>query len=260
MLSICILHYNRKELTDACLHSVQSQHIPFAHEVLVLDNGSDVPYTTYHATVRRLDANVGHIEGQNECLRAARYDYVLFVSNDVRLQRGCVNALWEAVTGRWGQLMPQVHNPDGTVQCAGMAWRWPGYGVGRRTGVRTTQRTPIVPSICYLTRRSIIEAIGWFDASLWLAYEDVDMGLRLGDAGYRDYVVPAARATHVGNATLGPLVVDPRGAFHQARCRLILKRYRGVDAAVRLATVALLDAALGRRHSRPRSMHTPSTA
>lgn len=253
MLSIVILHYNRTDLTDRCLQSVRTQEPPIPHEVLVLDNGSDEHYTTYHATVHRLAFNVGNITGQNMCFDLAKYPWVLFVSNDVRLRPGCVARLWEARID--GQLMPMILDPDGTIQSVGGRWEWPGYGINQRW---TTFLGPdYVPSICYLMPKAVWQEVRGFDDTLPMAYEDVDFGLRLG--AERLAVSEEARATHLGNATLRYGPAD-RWRFHQARCQVIRKHYHGVARAARLATVACLDGALDRIRSRSSNTRTPYTA
>jgi GT2 family glycosyltransferase len=60
-----------------------------------------------------------------------------------------------------------------------------------------------VTAACMLVRRSAFEQIGGFDEGLGIAYNDVDLCLRLRDSGWRIVWTPAAVLTHRESATLG---------------------------------------------------------
>ena len=51
---------------------------------------------------------------------------------------------------------------------------------------------------CFLVRREAWEAIGGFDEGFFMFFEDVDLGRRIGEAGYRNVWVPTAEVTHLG--------------------------------------------------------------
>jgi N-acetylglucosaminyl-diphospho-decaprenol L-rhamnosyltransferase len=49
-----------------------------------------------------------------------------------------------------------------------------------------------------LVRRKAFEAVGGFDESYFMYFEDVDLGARLSKAGWRNLYVPNAVVTHTG--------------------------------------------------------------
>jgi len=51
---------------------------------------------------------------------------------------------------------------------------------------------------CFLVRRETWEEVGGFDEGFFLWYEDVDLALRLREAGRRNLVVGSARVGHAG--------------------------------------------------------------
>ena len=51
---------------------------------------------------------------------------------------------------------------------------------------------------CLLLRRDAFDAVGGFDPGYFMYFEDVDLGDRLGDAGWHNVYVPAAVVSHVG--------------------------------------------------------------
>lgn len=80
---------------------------------------------------------------------------------------------------------------------------------------------------CLLVRRSAFEELGGFDEDYFMYFEDVDLGYRLGRAGYRNVYEPTAVVTHVGahstSADSGAMV----RAHHDSARRFIGKKYRG---------------------------------
>jgi len=60
------------------------------------------------------------------------------------------------------------------------------------------------PSACAaLYRRAMLDAIGLFDETYFMYYEDVDLAWRAQQAGWRCLYVPKARVVHCHSATAG---------------------------------------------------------
>ncbi|CAN5553444.1 glycosyltransferase family 2 protein [soil metagenome] len=76
---------------------------------------------------------------------------------------------------------------------------------------------------CLVMSREHWERLGGFDPAFFLFYEDVDLARRSLDAGFRNVVVGAARARHVGAGAVSSW--DPRE--HQRQRLLSLRRYVG---------------------------------
>jgi GT2 family glycosyltransferase len=58
-----------------------------------------------------------------------------------------------------------------------------------------------------LTRRQIIEKLGFFDEKFWLWYEEVDFCKRVRDAGYEIRYFPGAEVMHRGAESFAKLAV-----------------------------------------------------
>jgi N-acetylglucosaminyl-diphospho-decaprenol L-rhamnosyltransferase len=105
---------------------------------------------------------------------------------------------------------------------------------------------------CLLVRRDVFERIGGFDPGYFMYFEDVDLGYRLGKAGYRNVYAPSAVATHSGahstNSESGRMI----SAHHDSARRFLNRKYSGARLwPVRVAlTVGLrLRSALLRRRN-----------
>lgn len=237
-LSIVVLHFNRWDLTKDCLTSIDTQPIPYTYEKVLVDNGSTIPLPNPPDGWRliRYEQNRGHIVGQNRCFESAQGEWVLFVANDIRLQAGCLNAMW---TFKHEQQIsqPTLFTQAGEIDNRGLAWCWPGYGLSCQ---KLTDHPTTVSGSCYLMRKQVWKNVGGFDAHLTSSYEDVLFGLQARQRGVTSDWSPAW-ATHLGNATLRHQPSHNRSAFHRDRVSVIKKCYRGVDRALRLAAVCLLD-------------------
>ncbi len=54
-----------------------------------------------------------------------------------------------------------------------------------------------------LVRRTVLEKVGLFDEEYFFSFEDVDLCLRAGAAGFSSLCVPQARASHEGSRSIG---------------------------------------------------------
>ena len=241
-LSICVLTYKRRDLLRDCLRSVVTQDLTdIDYELVVINNGWE-PLKLHDDEIFYpmtqlidLEENLGNVGGQNACFKLCDSEWILFISDDVRLQEGCIKSLWEERFH--GQLMPIILNQDLTIQSYGGRLKWPGYGFNLMERAVTLD---YIPSICYLMPRQLWENKGGFDEGFKGVYEDVDMGYRLCPDSLRCSL--GARAIHLGNQTLGYINNEP---FKRARVRFLCKHFTGIDQKVRRAARFLLDGIRG---------------
>ncbi len=78
---------------------------------------------------------------------------------------------------------------------------------------------------CILLRRSSFEAIGGFDDGYFMYFEDVDLGYRLGKAGYRNVYEPAAVVTHTGAHSTTSESARMIAAHHDSARRFLNRKY-----------------------------------
>jgi N-acetylglucosaminyl-diphospho-decaprenol L-rhamnosyltransferase len=81
---------------------------------------------------------------------------------------------------------------------------------------------------CLLVRRSAFEQIGGFDTGFFMYFEDVDLGYRLGKAGFRNVYEPTARVTHSGGHSTEGESARMIGAHHDSAKRFLSKKYSGL--------------------------------
>ncbi|MCL2464654.1 MAG: glycosyltransferase, partial [Micrococcales bacterium] len=92
---------------------------------------------------------------------------------------------------------------------------------------------------CLLLRREAFEQVGGFDERYFMFFEDLDLGERLGRAGWTNVYVPAAHVTHLGGTSWRACPEPMIRAHHASAYRYLARRYaHWYQAPVRLAVRA----------------------
>ncbi|MDQ6797290.1 MAG: glycosyltransferase [Actinomycetota bacterium] len=208
-VDVVTLTWNDGDLLDRALASVLgSEGVDVG--VVVVDNGSDPPAVVGADSRLRLIRNSENrgVRARNQGSRAGTAEYVAFVDSDVRLRPDTLAALAHVLD----------HNPDVGLVCPVFEDQVPEASAGRAPTVRlkaqrvlgrrdTYERTrPSAGAVewdvdfsitaCVLFRRAAFEAIGGLDETYFYGPEDVDLCLRLKEAGWRILQVADATCYH----------------------------------------------------------------
>lgn len=80
---------------------------------------------------------------------------------------------------------------------------------------------------CLLVRRSVFDDLGGFDEGYFMYFEDVDLGYRIGKAGFRNVYEPAAVVTHTGAHSTSEHSGAMVRAHHASARRFLARKYSG---------------------------------
>ncbi|MBD2484162.1 tetratricopeptide repeat protein [Planktothrix sp. FACHB-1365] len=219
-VSIIIPTRDLGEVLDRCLQSIFTQTIYPNYEVIVIDNGSVQDYTfkvfskwnsqePSRFKCYRLDIPFNFSTINNYGVSQATGDYLLFLNNDTEvIHPDWMNAMVEQVQRpQIGAVGVLLLFPDNTIQHAGvvmglggvaghgyyaMSSDIPGY-FGNVVGFNNVSA---VTGACLMCRREVFEQIGGFDEQLTVAYNDVDLCLKMLDQGYRNLYLPHVKLYH----------------------------------------------------------------
>jgi GT2 family glycosyltransferase len=209
---------------------------PAGCEVIVVDDASTDATPTVLAgygdaiSTVRIARNGGYANACNEGARLAQGEQLVFLNNDTEPQPGWLEALMRhadenpagAVVGA------KLVYPTGAVQHAGVVFGQDGYPHNLYAGlpadhpaVSRSRRLQAVTGACMLVRRQAFEDAGGFDTGFVNSLEDVDLCLRIGEAGGEVHYCHAAVVTHMESASRGR-----QDCFEQS-VRLYRERWRG---------------------------------
>jgi N-acetylglucosaminyl-diphospho-decaprenol L-rhamnosyltransferase len=227
--------------------------------VLMADNGSTDG--TPQAAVERYPnvrlfhtgANLGYGTAVNRAVAQLAEtpevddDWVIVANPDVQWGPGSIDALLDAAA-RWpraGALGPLIRDPDGSVYpsarhlpslvrggmhaVVGPIWkRNPWTAAYRQERLEPTER-PVgwLSGSCLLVRRSAFGQVGGFDERYFMYMEDVDLGDRLGKAGWLSVYVPSAEVLHHKGHSTGSDPARHLAAHHRSTYIFLADRHSG---------------------------------
>ena len=256
-VTVIVISWNGGAVLRECLVSLREQTYPC--RILVVDNGStDGSQTAVRrefpeAGLIENGRNLGFGEGNNIGMRAAMAEgatYVALLNQDARADRKWIESLVhaaeaDATIGAVGSRIlldshPGLLNSTGVlVNLSGCAWD---RGFARADGAAWRQPTEILAASggAMLLRVEALRHAGLFDADYFAYFEDLDLGVRLWEAGYRVVYSPDAEVTHHFSSTLGDESFSKVLLVHSNRWRFILKNFP-LRRLARLRTILAAD-------------------
>jgi N-acetylglucosaminyl-diphospho-decaprenol L-rhamnosyltransferase len=236
--------------------------------VILADNGStdgSVEPAAERAGVTLVPTggNLGYGGAANVGVKHTDTEFVVVANPDVVWSVGSLDLLLAAAR-RWpqaGSLGPLIQTPQGDIYPSARALPSLGRGIGHAlcgwwwpsnpwtAAYRRERGTPVEGAVgwlsgsCLLLRRAAFDAVGGFDPSYFMYFEDVDLGDRLGAAGWQNVYVPEAEVLHIGGHSTERHRDRMTVEHHRSAYRYLARRYAGARwLPVRLALRAGLGA------------------
>ena len=223
--------------------------------VVLADNGSidgspEEALERYPGTrLLRTGGNLGYGTAVNRAVATVPpgEEFVLVANPDVVWGPGSIDALFDAAR-RWpsaGALGPLIRDPDGSVYpsarhlpslirggmhaVVGFVWKAnPWTKAYRQERIEPSER-PVgwLSGSCLLLRRKAFDEIGGFDERYFMYMEDVDLGDRLGRAGWLNVYAPGAEILHDKGHSTGRDPARNLRAHHESTYIYLSDRHTG---------------------------------
>ena len=251
LVSVIIPTRDRAELLAVALDGLLAGTDYAPLEVVVLDNGSREAETSALFASYRDDPRLrvvpapGPFNFSELCNRGAAEaagSLLLFLNNDVEtIETGWLAEMVSiAVEPDIGAVGAKLLFLDGTLQHGGIVlgvggvaahshFGQPGGGPGYFARTVLPHEVSAVTGACLLMRADLFREVGGFDAlDLEVAFNDVDLCLRVRKAGYRIVWTPYATLVHHESASRGPEDTPEKRARFQAEAAIMRARW-GVE-------------------------------
>jgi GT2 family glycosyltransferase len=225
LTSIVICTRDHASLLRTAIESIHSRTTYPRYEIVVLDNGCrDAAAVEYLSTISALpgvtvirdDSPFNYSRLNNAAVTHARGRVLCLLNDDI-----------EVLTPDWleemvsfaaradvGAVGARLWYPDGTLQHGGVI-----IGIGGVAGhahpriakgdggyfgrAVLQQELSAVTGACLVLRRDVFEEVGGLDENIAVAFNDVDLCLRIRAAGYRIIWTPFAELIHHESASRG---------------------------------------------------------
>ena len=246
-VSLVIPTRDKPELLRVCVESLLERTEYPDFELVVVDNQSSDPAAVAYlrrlqdrpgVRVLRYDAPFNYSALNNWAVRQCDADVIGLVNNDIEV----IGPDWlremasQAVRSEVGAVGAMLYYPNDTIQHAGvvlgvhgvaahayggMPRGYPGHG-GR---ARVAQSVSAVTGACLLVRRELYQQVGGLDERLAVAFNDVDLCLRLREAGYRNIWTPFAELYHHESASRGSEDTDAKKKRFMGEVEFMMQRW-----------------------------------
>jgi GT2 family glycosyltransferase len=266
-LSVIVPTHDTRELTLRCVETLEAEGTD-GLEIVVVDDGSSdgtaEALAAAHPRVRvvRLAPSAGFTRAANRGLAEARGGVLLLLNSDTEVAPGALAPLLAAfdLDPGLGVAGAALHYPDGSAQWSGggaptLLWlfglasglppllaRLPFWRRVKPLGA-PAGRVEWVTGAALALRRQAWEESGGLDEEFHFYGQDLDLCLRLRDAGWKVELVPEVRVLHHHGATIGS-----RSNLELLWTDLLrwARKYRGTGFARRAAFALRSGAALRR--------------
>lgn len=252
LVSLIIPTRNAHELVRQCIDSIQRLTTYLAYEIILVDNGSDDPEALAYfrqieqqpsVTVLRDDGPFNYSALNNRAVRQARGQLIGLINNDIEV----ISADWLdemvalALQPTVGAVGARLWFPDDRLQHGGVILGIGGianhahkflpkgeYGYFGRAVL--IQEFSAVTAACLVMRKSVFEQVGGLDEmSLKIAFNDVDLCLRIREAGYVNVWTPYAELYHYESATRGMEDSPEKQQRFSSEVGFMLTRWPNID-------------------------------
>lgn len=231
-LSIIFVNWKTPELTKNAIASVYKETSGFDFEVIVVDNNSGdgsvemIKKEFPQATLIENSDNRGFGKANNQGLKIAKGDYLMFLNTDVIVLDGALNKLVNYLDQHSDIMMvgPRLLNKDLTFQhaCRRMLpnpinsffhlfgltkifknSRWVNEYKQYASDPEITGPAQALSGAAMMFRRRVYEEIGGFDETFFMYGEDLDFCKRVLDKGWKTVYVSGAKIIHFGGQSSG---------------------------------------------------------
>ena len=220
LVTLLIPTRDRLDMLKPCISSIIEKTNYKPYEIIILDNGSSEPQTHHF---------FAEIQAQHEHIRVLSYDkpfnysainnfgvahaqgaIIGLINNDIEvIQSGWLTELVShAVRPEIGCVGAKLYFDDGSIQHAGVI-----LGIGGVAGhahkyfardahgyfsrLQLVQNLSAVTGACLLVRKEVFEQVGGLEEEhLTVAFNDIDLCLKVREAGYRNLWTPHAELYH----------------------------------------------------------------
>ena len=225
LVSILIPNKNEKEMLQSCIASIREKTTYPNYEILIVENNSETREIFHYykelsaekdVRLFRYRKSFNYSAINNFGAAHARGEYIILLNNDTRvITPGWIEEMLGVCQRKEvGAVGVKLLYPDGTIQHAGCVVGMGGIAgnmfvdmPSERTGylhkASLLQDMSAVTAACMMVKTDVFRKIGGFEEKLAVAFNDIDLCLRIREAGYLIVYDPYVQICHLESRTRG---------------------------------------------------------
>lgn len=247
LVSLIIPTRDKAELLAQCVDSILLRSTYPNYEILIVDNGSVEDATKqlfsrlvqdHRVRVLSYDAPFNYSAINNFAAAQANGDIIGLVNNDIEV----ITPDWLEEMVSWaarddiGCVGAKLYYDNGMIQHAGVILGiggvaghshkyYPRESSGYFSRLVVHHNVSAVTAACLLVRRTVFEAVGGLDEELAVAFNDVDLCIKVQTKGYRNIFTPYAELFHHESASRGSEDTPEKKARFSSEVRWMQDRW-----------------------------------
>ena len=248
LVSVIIPTRDHGDDVERCLTSIFSNDSYANYEIVLVDNGSTerASLETFsqwaaresRVRIERYDRPFNFSEINNFAVERSHGKYLLFLNNDTEvITKDWMSAMVEqAQRPSIGVVGGLLIYPDETIQHAGVVVGLGGVAGHGQNGlhrddpgyfgsIRAINNFSALTAACVMMRRSVFDEVGGFDETLAVAFNDVDLCLKITAAGYRNVYLPHVALYHYESKSRGEETTREKRARFAREVALMEQRW-----------------------------------
>jgi len=219
-LSVVLVNYNDRNHVLECLSSIEKTAGSLDYEIIVVDNnsqdGSPAEIVRRFPRIKLVSnsRNVGFAKANNQGWLGSRGEFILFLNTDTVVEPGALSQLLGELKSNLeaGAVGPALFSGVRSYQVSfgrrvsfcSQLWQKSVLNPFHKIALRTSRRKRKVgwlSAACLLIRRDALQRAEGFDENFFIYFEDIDLCLRIRQAGSKLVYLPQARVLHWGGAS-----------------------------------------------------------
>lgn len=259
MLSVIIVNYNVKYFLEQCLCSLQEGFKNIEAEIIVVDNnssdGSKDFFRDKFPAVNFIwsQQNEGFAKANNNALRIASGDYILFLNPDTIVPEDCLEKCVSFIKDKGDAVALGIQMIDGSgkflkeskrafpspltsfYKLSGLARLFPRsrtfakYHLGYLSK-NQNHEVDVLAGAFMIIPKKILDEVGSFDENFFMYGEDVDLSYRIQKAGYKNFYFAESCIIHFKGESTKKGSLNYVRMFYKAMSVFVQKHYGGTKA------------------------------
>ena len=260
-LSIIIINYNVKYFLEQCLFSVKKALKDIDGEILVVDNSSDDGsfdfFQNRFSQVNFIwnDSNNGFAKANNQALKLAKGQYILFLNPDTIVPEDCFTKCLSFIRSQKNNtaLGIKMFNGSGAFlkeskrafpspvtsffKVTGMAKLFPHSAIFAKYHLGNLDKNynhpvDVLAGAFMMIPKNILDITGGFDEQFFMYGEDIDLSFRIQKAGFSNYYFAESTILHFKGESTKKGSLNYVKMFYKAMSIFAKKHYGGKSAGL----------------------------